>query len=338
MKKLLCTALVFCAMFKGQTQDINFSQFYELPLLRNPALAGIYKGDYRFTSVYRNQWASVTTPYKTLALGFETRLPIPNSNDYVSLGSQVTHDQAGDSKLSKTQLLPLLAYHKSLDTEKDAYLTIGLLAGAVQQRFDPSALRFSDQFVGGAYSESNPTQQSFQSFTRIYWDNAIGLAYSSIVGEDLRFYLGAGLFHFTQPKVAFTESDIRLNRKYVFNAGVSGPVANSGRIIIYYDVFVQGGNNQMQGGLLYQRFLGNTEEENPTTLAIGSTYRLNDAIVPVIRLDYGRVSAGFSYDVNISKLSKASHGSGGVEFTLSFKGIFKNNSATSRLRCPVNFN
>ena len=36
-------------------QDINYSQFYELPLLRNPALAGIFNGNVRFTAGYRNQ-------------------------------------------------------------------------------------------------------------------------------------------------------------------------------------------------------------------------------------------------------------------------------------------
>ena len=54
-------------------QDINFSQFYELPLLRNPALAGIFNGNVRFTAGYRNQWESITVPYRTMALGTEIK-------------------------------------------------------------------------------------------------------------------------------------------------------------------------------------------------------------------------------------------------------------------------
>ena len=54
-------------------QDINFSQFYELPLLRNPALAGIFNGNVRFTAAYRNQWESITAPYRTMALGSEVK-------------------------------------------------------------------------------------------------------------------------------------------------------------------------------------------------------------------------------------------------------------------------
>jgi hypothetical protein len=40
-------------------QDVGFSHFYDQPLLRNPALAGIFTGDIRFTASYRNQWQTV---------------------------------------------------------------------------------------------------------------------------------------------------------------------------------------------------------------------------------------------------------------------------------------
>ena len=49
-------------------QDIHFSQFSETPLLRNPALAGIFSGDLRIQAVYRNQWNSVTVPYQTSSI------------------------------------------------------------------------------------------------------------------------------------------------------------------------------------------------------------------------------------------------------------------------------
>ncbi|HYC27824.1 MAG TPA: type IX secretion system membrane protein PorP/SprF, partial [Chitinophagaceae bacterium] len=130
-----------------EAQDINFSQFYELPLLRNPALAGQYRGDIRVTSAFRNQWNSVTVPFRTTALGTELKFGVSaNSNDYLSLGLQLTNDVAGDSKLGKTQIMPLIAYHKSVSNDRNAYLSLGVLGGAVQQKFDPTRLKFDDQF------------------------------------------------------------------------------------------------------------------------------------------------------------------------------------------------
>src|SRR5690349_13895815 len=94
-------AMTLCLAMSGilQAQDINFSQFYELPLLRNPSLAGIYTGDIRATSAFRSQWGSVTTPYVSQALSGEIKFAVPASSDnYMSVGLQITNDVAGNSK------------------------------------------------------------------------------------------------------------------------------------------------------------------------------------------------------------------------------------------------
>ncbi|RYY93471.1 MAG: type IX secretion system membrane protein PorP/SprF, partial [Chitinophagaceae bacterium] len=327
----------------ASAQDINFSQFYELPLLRNPALAGTFKGDFRLTSAFRRQWNSVTTPYETVALGSELRLASKNSDNYMTIGCQVTHDVAGDSRLSRTQALPMLAFHKSLNSEKDAYLTLGVLGGFVQQRFDPSGLRFSDQFVGGSYSATNPTRESFATNNVNYGDLTVGLTYSSLFGdgdgqdEGTRYYIGAALFHLTEPRVAFSAAnDLRLNRKFVVNAGLSVPISESERVVVYADYFMQGGSRQAQGGLLWRKDLGQQEEELPVSLYLGGFYRGNDAVVPVVKLDYHKIGFGLTYDMNLSKLKSASKARGGMELTVSYRGFLRNpdRSSTDKARCP----
>ncbi len=90
MKKLAikctCTILVVMLGFSGFSQDIHFSQFFETPLLRNPALAGIFGGDLRIQGVYRNQWNSVTVPYQTGSLNAEYKLPVGRGDDFLSIG------------------------------------------------------------------------------------------------------------------------------------------------------------------------------------------------------------------------------------------------------------
>ncbi|RYF36099.1 MAG: type IX secretion system membrane protein PorP/SprF, partial [Cytophagaceae bacterium] len=143
-------------------------------------------------------------------------------SDIQNVPIRLTNDIAGDSKLGKTQILPMLAYHKSMSTVKDAYLSLGFIGGAVQQRFDQSQLKFDDQFVNGAYSPTNPTHDVFSKTNVTYWDAGVGLKYSSDFGYDNRFYIGGAYFHLTQPKVAFAQSnDVRLNKKFVVNAGLS---------------------------------------------------------------------------------------------------------------------
>jgi type IX secretion system PorP/SprF family membrane protein len=340
MKQKIVLFLSLLGAFSSKAQDINFSQFHELPLLRNPGLAGIYRGDIRTTAAFRSQWGSVSTPYKTGALGTEVKFGVgENSNDYMSLGVQITNDLAGDSKMGKTQVLPLLAYHKSVDSEKDSYLSLGVMAGGVQQRFDPSGLKFDDQFVNGAYSPTNPTQQTFSNTNVTYWDAAIGLSYSSILGVDVKYYVGAALFHFTQPKVAFDRSyDIRLNKKLVLNGGLSIPTSEFDRVIIYSDYFMQGGNNQIQGGLLYKHDIFQEDIDEALSFSLGGFYRWNDAVIPTIKLDYYKLGIGLSYDVNISKLRTASNIRGGFELALSYKSFLNiRNSSAAKVRCPVPF-
>ena len=323
-----------------EAQDINFSQFYELPLLRNPALAGQYRGDIRVTSAFRNQWNSVTVPFRTTALGTELKFGVSaNSNDYLSLGLQLTNDVAGDSKLGKTQIMPLIAYHKSVSNDRNAYLSLGVLGGAVQQKFDPTRLKFDDQFVNGAYTVTNPTHEAFTNTNVTYWDASVGLKYSSDFGYNHAYYLGAGYFHFTQPKVAFASfNDVRLNNKFVLNAGLSLATSDFDKVIVYLDYFHQGGSDQAQGGFLFRHDLLQEDVDFSVGITAGAFIRWNDAVVPVVKLDYYNWAFGISYDANISKLVQASKARGGFEVTISYSNFLNmRNSSLEKVRCPVVF-
>lgn len=323
-----------------EAQDINFSQFYELPLLRNPALAGLYKGDIRTTAAFRNQWNSITTPYVTQALGLETKFTTKeNSDNYIALGLQITNDIAGDSKLGKTQVLPVFTFHKSLSREKNTYLSLGFMGGPVQQRFDPTKLTFDDQFVNGSYSATNPTHQTFSNTNLTYIDLSVGLAYSSTFGNDIKYYFGGSYFHFNKPKVAFSNTnDIKLNNKTMINAGLSTPTSDYDRLILYADYFTQGGNSQVQGGFMYQHYLLEADEDEAVSLSAGTFLRWNDAVMPVIKVGYYHLGIGLTYDINISKLKAASQFRGGYEITLSYRDFLNiRNSSTEKVRCPVAF-
>ena len=341
MKNIKIFLPVFLIMgLSLQAQDINFSQFYELPLMRNPALAGLYKGDIRTTAAFRNQWNSITTPYVTQALGLETKFTTKeNSDNYIALGLQITNDIAGDSKLGKTQVLPVFTFHKSLSREKNSYLSLGFMGGPVQQRFDPTKLTFDDQFVNGSYSATNPTHQTFSNTNLTYMDLSVGLAYSSIFGNDVKYYFGGSYFHFNKPKVAFSNTnDIKLNNKIVINAGLSTPTSDYDRLILYADYFSQGGNSQVQGGFMYQHYLFEADEDEAVSVSAGTFLRWNDAVMPLIKIEYYHLGIGLTYDINISKLKAASQFRGGYEITLSYRDFLNiRNSSTEKVRCPVAF-
>ena len=112
MKKLLkkagCLLMILSAQY-AQGQDIHFSQFYETSILRNPALTGIFTGDYKVGVVYRNQWSSISKPFQTAVVNAETRIPVRGeANDFVSVGLLAYYDKAGSVSLQTTSLIPPL--------------------------------------------------------------------------------------------------------------------------------------------------------------------------------------------------------------------------------------
>ena len=70
MNKLGFFILMIALPFVTKGQDYRYSQFYNAPLLLNPALTGEPKTDYRLNANYKNQWSSVTDGFKTTAASF----------------------------------------------------------------------------------------------------------------------------------------------------------------------------------------------------------------------------------------------------------------------------
>src|SRR4051812_30105652 len=136
MKTCFLLGLSVISFGSIRAQDIHFSQFFEAPLLRNPSLAGIFTGDIRVQAVYRDQWNTVTTAYKTISLNAEYKMPIGKANDFLTLGLQVLQDKAGTISWVSTHILPAINYHKSLSDQKTSYLSLGFMGGWVQKRFD----------------------------------------------------------------------------------------------------------------------------------------------------------------------------------------------------------
>jgi type IX secretion system PorP/SprF family membrane protein len=322
-----------CFHLTMEAQDIHFSQFFETPLLRNPALAGIFTGDYRIQLVYRDQWRSVTDGYKTGSLNGEYKLPIGKADDFVTVGGQVLFDRAGTAALTQTSLLPVLNYHKSLNAEQNRYLSLGFMGGIVNRSFDRSKITTDNTYTGGTDGETTVAP----NYT--YLDGSVGMSYNSNLTADPadNFYLGLGYHHFTKPgNTFFRDPTIALNPKLVASAGFRFGVNEVSYITIQADHSIQKKYHETMAGAMYGLKLG-PETDNPDyTIHGGLFLRWNDALFPVIKIEHSGFAFAFSYDVNISKLKPASLGRGGFELSVSYIGFSKNRdrSTNNSTLCP----
>jgi hypothetical protein len=245
-------------------------------------------------------------------------------------------DGAGDIRLRRTQLLPAINFHKSLNEEKDTYLSLAFMGGPVSSQFDASQLKLGDQFVNGSYDAGNASAQPILNNSYSYWDLTTGLCFSTEFSNQTRFYIAAGISHFTKPTIhSFTTTTASfLSPKYTFNVGANAPVGDHGHIISFADYYAQNGSRQLLGGLLYGMNLTPDDNDASSVFYIGSFLRWGDAVIPVVKLEFDHMTIGVSYDVNISKLNVASNWRGGLELTASYRGFLKiRNSTLDKLRC-----
>lgn len=332
MNKLLSLLLAAACCLGGaaNSQDVHFSQFFEAPLYRNPALAGILNGDVRVQTVYRSQWNSVGNAYKTGSVNAEYKLPV--KDDYLTLGMQVLYDKSGSIDLSTTQVFPAVNYHKSLSQDRSMFLSLGFMGGLVQRSIDRSKISTTTTYQGGGDGERALTP-GYK-----YFDGSAGLSFNTQLGDnvDNNLVVGVAYHHFNHPKASFyNNASVIVQPKWVFSGDVKMAINEYSFATIYNDYVRQGSYSEMMSGMLYGFKIGSYSDQPDYTLQMGAFLRWKDAVIPTLQMDYHPFSFSLSYDVNISQLSQSTHGRGGFELSLKYLGFLdRENSSVNAVRCP----
>lgn len=345
MKKHLHSRVLFplllvliCAV-SVNAQDIHFSQFFETPLLRNPSLAGIFKGDIRIQSVYRSQWNNITDAYRTGSFNIEYKRQMGKGDDFLTIGGQFLYDKAGTIALTSTHILPVLNYQKSLSTERNMYLSLGFMGGLVQRRIDESKMTTNSQYNGINFDPSLGNGENFSNTSYAYLDAAVGMSFNTQLGDNVNnnIYAGLAYHHFNKSnKISFYGNiNLEMTPKWVGSLGIRMNVSEESYCTIYGDYSKQGSYQEKVAGLVYSYRLGDPEDPR-YVLHLGTMVRVQDALIPMMKLDISHMAVSLSYDANTSQLRNASYGRGGIELALSYQNFNnKDNSTRDAVRCPV---
>ncbi len=331
-KKLLllacCLQLVACSF----SQDLHFSQFFEAPLYRNPALAGIVNADVRVQTLYRSQWNSIANAYKTTSLNAEYKLPV-SGDDFLTIGAQVFHDKAGTTNLTSTHMLPAINYHKSLSTERNMYLSLGFMGGFVQRNVDRSKMTTNSTYEGQGDGETTLMQSRYT-----YMDGSAGISFNTQLNDnpENNLVLGVAYHHFNRPRTSFfNDASVSVQPKVVLSADARFAIGEQFTGTVYNDHVRQGAYRETVSGMLVGYKVGAYTDNPDLTLRAGSFYRWGDALIPVVQLYYRPFSFSISYDVNISYLAATSFGRGGYELSVTYGGFLdREASSANAVRCP----
>jgi type IX secretion system PorP/SprF family membrane protein len=337
---------IFFILITGNiiAQDIHFSQFNNAPLTLNPALAGAFSSDHRIIANYKSQWRNIAHSYMTYGLSYDLGILKGKLNGGIlGLGIQLFNDQAGVNKMGLTLANISLAYH--LPVNHHNLLSTGIQGGFGQRRIDQSNMQWDNQYdpnSNDGFNASLPSGETMGFKSKFYGDISAGMLWSynsqanSLSSNDCKkVSAGIALFHINRPKQAFSDlADSKLFMRIALHINSFIGFQNSNFAVLPSGVWYnQGPSNYIMLGSLFRyrlvdpsKFTGFISE---TALALGCHYRWGDAVIITGQFEWKNFLLGISYDVNISELTSASKGAGGLEVALRYITPLFNNKYKS---------
>ncbi|MFN0187816.1 MAG: PorP/SprF family type IX secretion system membrane protein [Bacteroidia bacterium] len=298
--------LISCCItgWRAHAQDPHYTQAHRIPSWYNPAAAGHGVEHIRLTMLYRNQWSSVMSPFKTQGLFFDKQV------SKVGLGANLVNNSSGDAGIRQLFLNGQISYRFTFGK---SVIASGLQVGLIQKSFDPSKMTFDDQYTPdqGA-NPTNPTSETFSytKLTRPDFGGGMLWTYGHPGKEKFYPYAGISLQHINQPKESFIEENNFIPRKVTANAGV-GIVLSEAVTLTPMLLFAQQQfSKELLGGVMVKLPL-----EGRDNVEGGLMFRSKDAAALYAGYQWNNFMLGMSYDVNISGVTG---GPGAFELTLTY--------------------
>ena len=329
--------LIVCVLMGMRcfAQDPHFSQFFASPLTLNPAFTGKFNGDVRIAGNYRNQWPTINRAFTTgtVSADFHILQHKISEIDTWGVGIMALTDQSAAGAVKYNYAAISTAFHKGLDENGYKQIGIGFQGTYSNMMINTSKLTFEDQLRPDGFT--GVTNETFNGSTlkNSYFDLNTGILFSSSVTERDNFYAGVSLYHVTRPRQQFTDTGyFVLNPRITLQAGGFLPVGEQLTLHLSALHSMQAGAHETVVGGAMQIPAGDPEtQENPVSFFAGVWYRLNDAFIPYVGLDYNSFSLGVTYDVNTSDLKTASNSRGGIEISLIY---IKKPAGSKGVPCP----
>jgi type IX secretion system PorP/SprF family membrane protein len=332
LRQILLFVLLAWFTQTALAQDPHFSQFFASPLTLNPAYTGRFDGSLRIAGNYRNQWPTINRAFttSTISADFAVLSKSLPENDRWGIGLLAYTDQQADGVLKNSFYSISTAYHKGLDEAGNNQISLGFQGTYAQKRLNTTNLKFEDQLRSDGFTGITNEIFDPQNLNINYLDLNAGFLFTGSFGTT-NYYTGASMYHINRPKESFTGAQFYLNPRYTVHGGVYFPVGAISTLHTSVLYQAQGGASETVLGAAIGFNLNGDFDYRPTTFYAGSWYRVKDAIIPYVGLEWGAFRFGASYDVNVSSLRTVSNSQGGFEISL----IYINKKDTRiGIKCP----
>lgn len=297
---LLALTLGFTGLVKAQ-QDPQFTQFMYTKSAYNPAVVGT-DGSICFNALYRQQWVSFPGAPKTGLFGFNMPLDVLGG---MGVGFYFANDQLGFMASNSARLQG--AKHFTVGT---GIISAGLDVGIFQQKINGQFIAPQTLQDPAIPSNNAPNGTSAPALNKLVPDVGLGLYYTI----PNKTYIGISTTHVgsQELKGAVKASTPPNNPGY----SLTFDVARHYYIIGGYHFSFQGGDHIVTPNIKIKTDAATTQLDLNLTYMlnrkfwIGASYRLQDAIAPMLGVQdlVPGLKIGYSYDVTLSKINGYSSG------------------------------
>lgn len=300
-----------------KAQDIHFSQFNQSYLNLNPALTGNFDGDYRFNGNFRNQWSSVSEPFRTFSFSIEGK-QLVEQLPKLNIGLLLFLDEAGVGGLQTTNAMLSLSYSFKLNSDSSLLLGVGAQGGLLARSINFNRFSFDEQY--GRLQGFDPSRNNGEDFDRNSYSSFnlnTGFVVDYLLENRKSFSLGFSLFNLTKPNQSFNGSNIPLDMRSTLHLKADYYITEDMDIIPSILHSRQGEFRETLFGanLRYRLSESGYYRRN---LYGGIWHRSVDAFILSAGLDYNQWQVGISYDINTSDLDVASNNRGGLEIAVTY--------------------
>ncbi|PHR33625.1 MAG: hypothetical protein COA38_04985 [Fluviicola sp.] len=325
--RTLSILFIVCASFSGRSQDGHLSMYDAAPLFLNPAMTGVFEGNWRLHAQYRTQWKSVNyKPYNAALLS----LDLPKGK--WGFGGQIMNFRAGIGNYNVVQGLASVAYTTPVDKQKRHNISFGIQAGLAQKSIEYQLLTYDNQYTtanGGGFDQTISSNEDFSGQSIIVPVTNAGFMYFFAKQEvRLNPFLGVSAFNLIQPRESFNNVDNKLPIRIYGHIGTRINITETFYLLPKVLIMQQRKFQEQT----YALDMGFYLKGSDMYLIGGLIYRNADAGIITIGAKMDNFVAKIGYDVNISTLSTVSSGRGGFE--ISFTYIHQKNKPQTAKICP----
>ena len=324
MKRLL---LRFCTIGLGLTasaQDPHFSQYYNTPLITNPALAGQFAGRLRVGLVYRDQWSQIPDAYETFGLGVDGRI-----GSKWGISGHVVRQTAGIVGYERLDAMAGVSYDILGENAGGHHIVGGAQIGIMSHQIDLTEATFGSQYIPGTgFDPGNSAGENLDDNSNTVLNMHLGaLWFMGKPGQKIAPFAGFAVLNYLQPDASLGTAEDRLPLKIYSHFGARFQLGERFSLSPHAQVLYQGPANSNLVGVN-----GHFAFSNEFALAAGVAHRLEESIIPYIGFDWRSFTVGASYDLAIGDINDVNKNKRSFELTITY--ILPGSEIDAKPVCP----